>query len=119
MAFRADAGQGRGLNLAPANPLHLLHDAALCLGALVQICTHVLQARGGFSEKSGGGKRLFRPPDARQDQQHQRVISMPTFVDMMKCDGCGRSEEHTSELQSLMQIVCRLLLEKKKISCLI
>ena len=26
----------------------------------------------------------------------------------------GRSEEHTSELQSLAYLVCRLLLEKKK-----
>ena len=26
----------------------------------------------------------------------------------------GRSEEHTSELQSLVNLVCRLLLEKKK-----
>src|SRR2546427_8617771 len=29
------------------------------------------------------------------------------------CDG-GRSEEHTSELQSQSNLVCRLLLEKKK-----
>src|SRR2546425_3992279 len=29
----------------------------------------------------------------------------------------GRSEEHTSELQSLAYIVCRLLLEKKKVTC--
>src|SRR5687767_15371967 len=29
-----------------------------------------------------------------------------------------RSEEHTSELQSLAYLVCRLLLEKKKISTL-
>src|SRR5438046_4857817 len=28
--------------------------------------------------------------------------------------GVGRSEEHTSELQSLTNLVCRLLLEKKK-----
>src|SRR5437763_9404441 len=28
--------------------------------------------------------------------------------------GFGRSEEHTSELQSPMYLVCRLLLEKKK-----
>src|SRR5205814_10220043 len=28
--------------------------------------------------------------------------------------GVGRSEEHTSELQSLRHLVCRLLLEKKK-----
>src|SRR2546429_6777855 len=29
-------------------------------------------------------------------------------------DLCGRSEEHTSELQSRLHLVCRLLLEKKK-----
>src|SRR5437899_4395985 len=32
---------------------------------------------------------------------------------------CGRSEEHTSELQSLRHLVCRLLLEKKKLLPLI
>src|SRR5437899_4729139 len=31
---------------------------------------------------------------------------------------CGRSEEHTSELQSLRHLVCRVLLEKKKTDCL-
>src|SRR2546425_9418742 len=30
------------------------------------------------------------------------------------CHVPGRSEEHTSELQSLAYLVCRLLLEKKK-----
>src|SRR5690554_7268161 len=30
------------------------------------------------------------------------------------CYGYGRSEEHTSELQSRPHLVCRLLLEKKK-----
>src|SRR5690349_22696967 len=30
-------------------------------------------------------------------------------------NGPGRSEEHTSELQSRRDLVCRLLLEKKKI----
>src|SRR3989449_1232397 len=29
--------------------------------------------------------------------------------------GCLRSEEHTSELQSRLHLVCRLLLEKKKV----
>src|SRR5205814_8445828 len=34
-----------------------------------------------------------------------------------RCGFCRfRSEEHTSELQSLRHLVCRLLLEKKKIS---
>src|SRR5690348_18107534 len=32
-----------------------------------------------------------------------------------RCRACGaRSEEHTSELQSPVHLVCRLLLEKKK-----
>src|SRR2546429_4593164 len=32
----------------------------------------------------------------------------------MRSSGGGRSEEHTSELQSRLHLVCRLLLEKKK-----
>src|SRR5258705_5903926 len=32
-------------------------------------------------------------------------------------DSSDRSEEHTSELQSLRHLVCRLLLEKKKDRC--
>src|SRR3954449_2839835 len=32
------------------------------------------------------------------------------------CKTCARSEEHTSELQSHSHLVCRLLLEKKKIA---
>src|SRR5688500_19276525 len=31
-----------------------------------------------------------------------------------ECDPSGRSEEHTSELQSPCNLVCRLLLEKQK-----
>src|SRR5260370_36882696 len=39
----------------------------------------------------------------KREGQQQRVISVQT-----------RSEEHTSELQSHLNLVCRLLLEKKK-----
>src|SRR5471030_3427101 len=44
------------------------------------------------------------------DDEHQRPGTLPRRI------GCvgGRSEEHTSELQSLRHLVCRLLLEKKK-----
>src|SRR2546426_7678974 len=35
-------------------------------------------------------------------------------VDVRVLDRWGRSEEHTSELQSPCNLVCRLLLEKKK-----
>src|SRR2546425_8840092 len=36
------------------------------------------------------------------------------FGRLLSCLVEGRSEEHTSELQSLAYLVCRLLLEKKK-----
>src|SRR5258705_13156210 len=41
-----------------------------------------------------------------------RAMSVPT----RRTAGCasGRSEEHTSELQSLRHLVCRLLLENKR-----
>src|SRR5260370_23742750 len=35
-------------------------------------------------------------------------------VDQELCGSAARSEEHTSELQSHLNLVCRLLLEKKK-----
>src|SRR6266849_823118 len=42
-----------------------------------------------------------------------RGESSPLFGDA-PVDGKNRSEEHTSELQSRVDLVCRLLLEKKK-----
>src|SRR2546429_4483714 len=39
----------------------------------------------------------------------------PVFATMPKTSA-DRSEEHTSELQSRLHLVCRLLLEKKKIT---
>src|ERR1039458_7709245 len=39
---------------------------------------------------------------------------MPVSARPRKLDTTIRSEEHTSELQSLRHLVCRLLLEKKK-----
>src|SRR5947199_3326206 len=42
---------------------------------------------------------------------------VPTFASkpLLGTNPIARSEEHTSELQSLRHLVCRLLLEKKKI----
>src|SRR2546425_7578954 len=50
----------------------------------------------GDAHRSGGEHRRLRAEHERQ----------PAVL--------GRSEEHTSELQSLAYLVCRLLLEKKK-----
>src|SRR2546429_6814473 len=38
----------------------------------------------------------------------------PTGIAMLSTEYTRRSEEHTSELQSRLHLVCRLLLEKKK-----
>src|SRR5205814_8299708 len=40
--------------------------------------------------------------------------NVPGFTGVISDLGGPRSEEHTSELQSLRHLVCRLLLEKKK-----
>src|SRR2546427_3431574 len=40
--------------------------------------------------------------------------NLPAAVNEAVADAEGRSEEHTSELQSQSNLVCRLLLEKKK-----
>src|SRR5438270_8246714 len=43
------------------------------------------------------------------------TLSAPTVVgQMVSMPSSARSEEHTSELQSQSNLVCRLLLEKKK-----
>src|SRR5256885_12221233 len=53
---------------------------------------------------------LFRSQHQARDDEHGRADSHG--ADLLAQD---RSEEHTSELQSPCNLVCRLLLEKKKI----
>src|SRR2546425_7270439 len=49
------------------------------------------------------------------EQLHRDSRTMPrVFQQIDYSNGGDRSEEHTSELQSLAYLVCRLLLEKKK-----
>src|SRR5258706_9400106 len=67
---------------------------------------------------------LFRSPWACRTCRHLRA--MARVKDGVPLERAGReldlisarrrSEEHTSELQSLTNLVCRLLLEKKKLS---
>src|SRR5438046_8591784 len=58
-----------------------------------ELPAHDVGCRGGGALRKRAGNR-----------------SAPSATNIM----CGRSEEHTSELQSLTNLVCRLLLEKKK-----
>src|SRR3712207_7121405 len=72
---------------------------------------------------------LFRSPDGGRrhsdvgaaDPEDATAVGLqsgqpPVLVDLDFLDPAqqGRSEEHTSELQSRQYLVCRLLLEKKK-----
>src|SRR2546422_8054653 len=64
----------------------------------------------GDADAPAADRRVHRPP---------RGLGRPG-VDCRGCANaarlvvCTRSEEHTSELQSRLHLVCRLLLEKKK-----
>src|SRR2546430_11983701 len=65
---------------------------------------------------------LFRSALEEPDDCHERGVENRDGKDEDReqegCDGASghlpRSEEHTSELQSQSNLVCRLLLEKKK-----
>src|SRR2546430_13353359 len=59
---------------------------------------------------------LFRSGWSVLDALYMTVITITTvgYGETRPLDANGRSEEHTSELQSQSNLVCRLLLEKKK-----
>src|SRR2546425_7395698 len=69
---------------------------------------------------------LFRSKNISKEQKNQLLVmqcntfenqkdkSKTTDRDKLNFRNIFRSEEHTSELQSLAYLVCRLLLEKKK-----
>src|SRR2546425_9359367 len=61
---------------------------------------------------------LFRSVTAADEDletlHHQRAVGPALARHVLVFAEQGRSEEHTSELQSLAYLVCRLLLEKKK-----
>src|SRR5258706_6582451 len=59
---------------------------------------------------------LFRSTQVEQPEYgcHENTCENTGTRAMMNCYSEERSEEHTSELQSLTNLVCRLLLEKKK-----
>src|SRR5256885_10714808 len=60
-----------------------------------------------------GGVPVLRDQETRRFAADRRCQYLPVGG---RCRGGaqGRSEEHTSELQSPCNLVCRLLLEKKK-----
>src|SRR5699024_12184721 len=78
-------------------------------GALIFLV--VLAGFAGVDKFQQGNKVHFLGGGFVPDVAHQRAIQKPfcLYPKILR-----RSEEHTSELQSRFDLVCRLLLEKKK-----
>src|SRR5262245_29897513 len=64
------------------------------------------------------GRIMFLSEYELSQPDDSSSVTYPDFLDWQKqqtvFSHMARSEEHTSELQSLRHLVCRLLLEKKK-----
>src|SRR5256885_13171845 len=63
------------------------------------------------SRHESGRHRSTRRPTTRRVRRHAAVVVAGRDADRLRKH--PRSEEHTSELQSPCNLVCRLLLEKK------
>src|SRR5205823_14643418 len=91
-----------------------LHDALPILKPVISI---PLASSGRYPP---GVSRSFAPSRSwallaasapyTSDPSHQGVVSLPNTGLIRLGRWSGRSEEHTSELQSLAYLVCRLLL---------
>src|SRR5256885_11793101 len=87
------------LSLHDALPISLIHPDQALEEALQQL------ARGAVQRRAVGHAELHAV--LAGDHQMGAARQAPDVF-------LGRSEEHTSELQSPCNLVCRLLLEKKK-----
>src|SRR5690606_41179848 len=98
----------------PPSPRPSLHDALPISDALhlvlqgdeprrIENGGHVLRAVAAITQQQPGLDLRRRVADA---EAHHEPVELRL--------GEGRSEEHTSELQSRENLVCRLLLEKKQ-----
>src|SRR5256885_3799065 len=65
-------------------------------------------------QQEEGGRRKERKDDGPEAPHRPGAVDRRRFDERAR-DRLQRSEEHTSELQSPCNLVCRLLLEKKKI----
>src|SRR2546425_5820871 len=77
------------------------------------------QAEDGIRDKLVTGVQTCALPICLNQPRSPPLAALPGSSETSRAtsanfSSCCRSEEHTSELQSLAYLVCRLLLEKKK-----
>src|SRR5256885_4702567 len=79
-----------------------------------RIRSHCGEDRQGARRPCGLGASLLELPEFQQSGRTQHTPGFPgREIAGWLSQFPGRSEEHTSELQSPCNLVCRLLLEKK------
>src|SRR5499426_78293 len=110
--FCAGANIGMLKDAAPAFKYYFCLHANETLNRLEQTPKLVIAALNGHTV--GGGLEVAMAADIRIARHGAGKIGMPGVALGVLPGTGGRSEEHTSELQSLRHLVCRLLLEKKK-----
>src|SRR5690349_23751108 len=81
-------------------------------------CVFFFQAEDGIRDLYVTGVQTCALPisDIVQPRSDRVRIAHLTLGGLQKQSFVARSEEHTSELQSRRDLVCRLLLEKKKVA---
>src|SRR5262245_65348093 len=88
--------------MLPTPPISTLFPYTTLFRSRAEARSYSAEMHSGF-----GPMRMFLSMDMA------RSLPMPDISDDAKAN-IARSEEHTSELQSLRHLVCRLLLENKK-----
>src|SRR5687768_18041427 len=98
------------------NSFSFRRSSGVATGALEKKWTHPPSAQLRTTKPlasrldSSRGRSLSRTKYSSSYESY--IIGTPSaYTDLTSC---ARSEEHTSELQSRLHLVCRLLLEKKK-----
>src|SRR2546422_5090425 len=59
-------------------------------------------------------EQVVRDLEKSKSELQEKILDLEKFEEVVVGRELKRSEEHTSELQSRLHLVCRLLLEKKK-----
>src|SRR5690606_40423510 len=82
-----------------------------CQGGVMLTASHNPKEYNGYKAYWNDGGQLVAPHDQNVIQEVNAIQSV-SAIKFNRIE--DRSEEHTSELQSRENLVCRLLLEKKK-----